>query len=256
MSRARRESRLIVLAAATIAALSSWLLPAADVSGQPRDESDSPRAAAPIDLTGYWVSLVSEDWRFRMSVAQKGDWDIVPLNATGQRTAENADLTGDPCMAYGAAGIMRVPGRLHVTWEDDSTLRVDTDAGIQTRRFHFAGSEAARGDPSRQGYSVAQWRTSMPPPDVGANVSPGGELHVSTSNMLPGFYFKHGVPYSEDALLSEYFARLSEPNGDEYLLVTSVVEDPRYLRDQFVRTLVFKLEADDSGWNPAQCSVP
>src|SRR5688572_16184398 len=88
--------------------------------GQGGQPPRQPREAAPVDLTGYWVSVVSEDWRFRMTMAQKGDWDIFPLTQEGLRVAEAADpAREDPCMAYGAAGIMRVPGRLNITWEND-----------------------------------------------------------------------------------------------------------------------------------------
>jgi len=219
-------------------------------------DGETPASAAPVDLTGFWVSVISEDWRFRMSVAQKGDWDIVPLNDEGLRAAENADITSDPCMAYGAAGLMRIPSRFHIRWENGSTLRIDSDAGMQTRRLHFAGFEPPVGEPSRQGHSVAEWRTSEPPPDVGASVSPGSELHVVTTNMTPGYYFKHGVPYSSAAVQTEYFVSVSEENGDEYLLVTSIVDDPEYLREEFVRTLVFKKEPDDSRWNSRSCEVP
>jgi hypothetical protein len=221
-----------------------------------REDGRSPREAAPIDLTGVWVSVVSEDWRFRMSLAQKGDWDIIPLNPAGREAAENADVTRDECMAYGAAGILRIPGRLRISWEDDSTLRIDTDAGMQTRRLYFGDTEPSLSTPSRQGHSSAVWQSSIPVADAGAHVSPGGELEVVTRGFSPGYYFKHGVPYSGDAVMTEYFARVSEDNGDEYLFVTAIVEDPVYLRTQFVRTLTFRQEQDDSNWNPMPCSVP
>ena len=209
----------------------------------PQAPARAPREVAPIDLTGYWVSVVSEDWRVRMLMAQKGDWEFMPLNAEGRQRAEDADpVHEEPCMAYGGAGIMRVPGRLNITWEDDQTLRIDTDAGMQTRLFHLDPAFLPAGEPTRQGYSVAVWE--------------GGELRAVTTGMTPGYYFKHGVPYSGNAVMTEYFARTSESNGDEYLFVTAVVDDPQYLRQQFVKTLLFKQESDDSRWKPAPCSVP
>ena len=100
----------------------------------------TPRAAAPIDLTGNWVSVVTEDWRWRMLMPRKGDYSSVPLSAEGRKVADTwqpANLASDGCKAYGAAAIMRVPGRLHIAWENDATLRIDTDAGQQTRLLHF-----------------------------------------------------------------------------------------------------------------------
>ena len=214
------------------------------------------REAAPIDLTGYWVSVVSEDWRVRMVMAQKGDWQFMPLNAEGNRVAlANNPAAEDPCKAYGAAGIMRVPTRLHITWDNDSTLHIDTDAGKQTRIFHFGQAQPPAGSPTAQGYSVAQWESRTPNPEVGGKQSRGGELKVVTTHMTPGYYFKHGVPYSGNAVLTEYFARISEGPID-YLLVSTVVEDSQYLTQPFAKTLVFRHEPDGSKWSPAACSVP
>lgn len=69
-----------------------------------------------------------------------------------------------------------------------------------------------------------------------------------------GRLHKHGVPYSGNTAMTEYFSRISESNGDEYILVTSIVDDPTYLNQQFVRTLVFKKEPDGSKFKPAPCS--
>ena len=117
-----------------------------------------PRAQAPLELTGYWVSLVTEDWRFRMLVADPGDTENIPLNPDGLKAAKawnpeqaKAD-TGNACRAFGAAGLMRIPGRVHISWQDGSTLRVDTDAGTQTRLFHFGGTAGADEASSWQGY--------------------------------------------------------------------------------------------------------
>jgi hypothetical protein len=90
--------------------------------------------------------------------------------------------------------------------------------------------------------------------DVGGRVSRGGQLRVTTTNMRPGYYFKHGVPYSGNAVMTEYFTRISEANGDEYLMITTVVQDPQYLTQEFIRTLVFKREPDGSKFKPTPCS--
>jgi hypothetical protein len=224
-----------------------------------RGQAQPPRAAAPIDLTGNWVSIVSEDWRLRMVVAQKGDWDVIPLNDAGRKAAEAADLNQDiassnQCKAYGAAGIMRIPGRQRITWENDTTLRMDIDAGTQTRRFQFGRPRPAAAQPSLQGDSLAQWEIVDPRADTGGRVARGGQLKVTTTNMLPGYYFKHGVPYSGNAVMTEYFTRISEDNGDEYMLVTTMVQDPQYLTQEFIRTLVFKREPDGSKFKPTPCS--
>src|SRR5271165_1926789 len=118
--------------------------------------------SALIDITGYWVSIVDEDWRWRMVTPAKGDYASIPLNAEGKKIADGWDLAkdereGNQCRAYGAAGIMRLPTRLHIAWSDENTLRIDTDAGMQTRLLHFDGSKWTGGEPTWQGDSVAEW---------------------------------------------------------------------------------------------------
>ncbi len=211
-----------------------------------RGPSRPPREAAPVDLTGYWVSLVSEDWRVRMLMGQKGDWLFLmgtygSLNAEGLRVANAADPANeDTCKAYGAAGIMRVPGRLHITWQDDQTLRVDTDAGTQTRLLRF-GASSPPAQSTRQGHSAAVWDRR--------------DLKVVTTRMLPGYYFKHGVPYSEEAVMTEYVALLKDKDT-EFLFFTTSVADPKYMNGTYDRTLTFKREPDGSKWNPTPCTVP
>src|SRR5215469_6250697 len=98
------------------------------------------RASAPKDFTGYWVSVVSEQWHLRMLMPPKGEYAMLPLNAQARTAAEMwtpAQDTGNECRGYGAAVIMRVPGRLHIHWADDNTLQIDTDSGTQTRMLHF-----------------------------------------------------------------------------------------------------------------------
>ena len=147
----------------TVLCLPSLRLLAQRGDAPPPAPPASPRAAAPIDLTGYWVSVVTEDWRFRMVTPPKGDYASVPLNAEARRVADTWDpakdeASGNACKSYGAANIMRVPGRLHITWQDDTTLKVETDAGTQTRLFRFGESRAASGAAGWQGASAAQCR--------------------------------------------------------------------------------------------------
>jgi len=136
------------------------------------------RAAALVDFAGYWVSVVTEDWRWRMVTPARGDFASIPLNAAGRKAGEAWDpakdeAAGEQCKAYGAGGIMRLPGRLHITWQDDNTLRIDTDEGMQTRLLHFDGKPPEGGPRTWQGYSVAQWEkpvrgTGAPAPGLGA----------------------------------------------------------------------------------------
>src|SRR5947209_2090485 len=100
------------------------------------------RTAAPFDLTGYWVSVITQDWRFRMVTPPKGDYLGIPMTAASKKAADAWDPAKDEasagqCKSYGAATIMTLPARLHITWQDENALRMDIDAGTQTRLFHF-----------------------------------------------------------------------------------------------------------------------
>jgi len=218
------------------------------------------RATAPIDLTGYWVSLVTDDWRYRMVTPPKGNVDFLPVNAAARRVAESWDpardeATGEQCKGYGAVGVMRLPGRLQITWENDNTLRIDTDTGTQTRRFSF-GAPAPTGAPTWQGYSVAQWEFPGGARGRGAPPQPGAaQLKVVTTRLRPGYLRKNGIPYGANATLTEYFVRLTDDDGTGYMAVTAMVEDPEYLVQPFIRTVQFKKLPDETGWNPTPCSA-
>jgi hypothetical protein len=55
--------------------------------------------------------------------------------------------------------------------------------------------------------------------------------------------------------MNETFQRIKAANGDEWLIVTAIVQDPVYLNSPFITSTNFKKLADASGWNPTPCSV-
>ena len=211
------------------------------------------RQMAPYDLTGIWVSIVTEDWRWRMVTPPKGEYSSVPLTPAARAFADNWDLEADirngvECRPFGAGAIMRVPTRVRITWEDEETMRVDTDAGSQTRLFHFSDFQLAT-EPTWQGNSVAEWvmvggGRRQPPT--------GGSLKVVTTGMERGYVRWNGVPYSEDAVVREYFD-LHVAFDQEWFTVTTVLEDPMYFNGPFIVSSSFRKETDDSGWNPTAC---
>jgi hypothetical protein len=234
----------------------------------PAQPPRSPRAGAPVDLTGYWVSVVSEDWRWRMVTPLKGDFANIPVNAEARKAGEVWDpakdeTAGQQCRAYGAPAIMRMPGRVHITWVDDNTLKIETDAGIQTRVFHFNGKPRPDDKPSLQGYSAANWERPL----LGAEVpdpfpifatrtgTHGRSLEVVTTNLQPGYLRKNGVPYSAGAVVNEYYDYHKERNGDEWFTVTTIVRDPQYLTGPWITSTDFKKEPDGSKWDPTPCSA-
>jgi hypothetical protein len=242
-----------------------------------------------------------------MITPPKGDYASVPLNAEGRRIADGWDLArdnaaGEQCRAFGAGGIMRQPTRLKIGWADDDTLRVETDAGQQSRLFHFAKARALGAERSWQGDSAAEWQAVAPPggflgfggppPDGAAAAGvppaapaarappaaaatgaarpaaksavppsaapppapPHASLKVVTTNLRSGYLRKNGVPYSEDAVVTEYYDRLTM-FGNDYLQVVTVVVDPKYLTGPFVVSNQFKREPDASKWRPTPCET-
>jgi hypothetical protein len=258
------------------------------VYGQGRGQRGSAqpaRAIAPVDLTGYWVSVVSEDWRHRMMTPRRGDFESLPLNPEGIRVANAWDRTKDDqaglqCKPFGIGGIIRQPGRLHITWQDDNTLKMEFDAGTQTRLLYFDKTKQPTGEKTWQGHSIAEWegpaigqrgapQGSSAPRDPGgggqglrggpappSSVLEGGSLKVITTNFREGYLRKNGVPYSENASITEYIHRLPQhPNGENWLLVVTVIEDPKYLTQPFYTSTQFKLEPDGSKFNPTPCKT-
>jgi hypothetical protein len=252
----RRTTLVALLAAASFSATLHG-----QRGGPPGAPPPAPKAAAPIDLTGYWVAVVTEDWRYRMVTPTKGDYQGVPMTPDAVKIGDSWDpaadtAAGNQCKSYGAAALMRVPGRVHITWQDDNTLRLEADAGTQTRTLRFDKS-SAKNEPSWQGDSTAQWETpggGRGGRGAGPDTPKTGSLKVATTNMKAGYLRKNGVPYSENATLTEYFDIARERNGDQLLVVTAIVDDAKYLRQPFIVSSQFKKQADAKGWDPTPCS--
>jgi len=256
--------------------------------GAGRGAARTPRASAAVDLTGTWVSVVSEDWRWRMVTPLKNDVASVPVSGEGRKVAQSWDLDRDnasnnQCKAFGIGGVMRQPGRVRISWQDDSTLKLEFDAGTQTRLLYFNRAQAAPAEKTWQGFSLAEWQgpglrgggdappgpaagggaavpggggrglRGGPPPRGGGAVSLGASAKVVTTGQREGYLRKNGVPYSERAVFTEYFNRLPPTDGLDLLLVTTIVEDPVYLSQAFYTSTHFKKEANDSKWAATPC---
>jgi hypothetical protein len=237
-----------------------WLTLPADIYAQrgQRGAQTPPTAktTAAIDLTGTWVSVITEDWKFRMVTPRKGDFDGVPGSVEAFRVANAWDpakdeAAGEQCKGYGAIGVMRQPGRLRISWQDDNTLKMELTAGTQTRLFRFGAAEPPAGELAWQGYSTAQWEYAI----TGRGEPRKGDLKVVTTRMRPGYSRKNGVPYSANASLTEYYHRMTAPNGDQWLNVIAEIRDPQYLSETWVISSQFKKIPDNSGWSPESCSA-
>ncbi|MGH8141582.1 MAG: hypothetical protein ACREU2_03550 [Steroidobacteraceae bacterium] len=196
-----------------------------------------------------------------MVTPRRGDYSNVPLTAAGIEIMDAWDpakdvAAGEQCKSYGAPAIMRVPEHLHITWQDDQTMKMQTDAGEQTRLFHFVGSDAGQGAKSLQGYSFAVWQMQR---RISNTRGPGapvwGNLKVTTSDLTAGYLRKNGIPYSDNAKMTEYYDLLPKVDGDQLLMVTSSVSDPVYLTKTFIVNSNFKKLSSAAGWEPSACSA-
>lgn len=264
---AARKVQTGLLVGAVVAVVQAAALSARPPQAAGAQALATARAAAPVDLTGTWVSVVTEDWEARMLPPAKGDYRTVDqvMNAQARTLADSWQPSMDGrCEAYGVGGVMRMPGRLRISWQDDATLKIETDAGAQTRLLRFVTPSSGSAKPvprTLQGLSVAEWQRGGGQQDaflgrgVGTTGRRWGGLKVITTNMLAGWLRPNGVPYSERTTVTEHFTRFTHPVAGDWFVVTTVVEDPVYLTGPFITSTNFKKEPNDSKWHPATCSL-
>jgi hypothetical protein len=288
----RKNPRKFLLISTRLALPAGVFIAWAALAQQAPDASIYQRFA-PVNVTGNWVSVVTEDWPIRMIQAPKGDFDGLPLNAAGRSAGNAADpakdaAAGEACKAFAAPELLRMPGRLKVSWQEGgNTLKLEADAGQQTRLLRFTGVEP-QVEAGWQGYSVASWEYSGGfNPAVALAVSnapaaaggpgrgpagggrgggrggrgrggpagPSGALKVVTTHLKPGYLRTNGVPFSKDTVLTEYFNVYADPYGTDWMIVTTVVHDPAYLASDYITSTNFKREPDDSRWHPHPCAA-
>jgi hypothetical protein len=181
------------------------------------------------------------------------------MSREGQRVAEAWDPAkdegaGEQCRAYGAPGLMRGPTRLHIAWQDDNTLKLESDYGTQTRVLRFGRPPAAQTAKTWQGVSTAEWIMA-----AGGRGGRGGARRGSmksvTTQLRPGYLRKNGVPYSANTTFTEYWDLHTETNGDQYFVDTNIVDDPVYLQAPWITAIHFKKEPDGSKWDPSPCDA-
>ena len=248
----------------------------------------SARLAAPIDFTGMWASVVTEDWQWRFVTPIVGDYTGVPMNSVADKLARawdpDADVkAGEQCMGFGAAAINRLPTRMRISWQDDDTLKLDWDLGTQTRLVYFDRAKAPVGPPSYQGHAIGEW-IDLPAPGRGgggrgrgaapAQAAAGAEgraggggraggappprpggLKIVTTHLRPQYLRQNGVPVSETAVVTEYLDIVPAPDGSEWLVLKTSIDDPTYLNGWYIVSSQFKKEPNESKWAPTPCEL-
>jgi hypothetical protein len=229
--------------------------------GAPAGPPPTAQQFAPVDVTGVWETIVNEDWRWRMVTPAKGDYQSVTLNAAARKVADSWDpdrdtAAGMQCKAYGAAAVMRHPGRIRISWQDPNTLKIETEAGTQTRLLHFAPTQPAASEADTwQGQSVAQWQLPQVVGGRNAGERKGTTIKVTTTKLRPGYLRKNGIPYSANASVIEYFNVLTGPNSDPLLLVSNFVYDDQYLTQPFATSTHYRKLGAGAPWTPEPCTA-
>ena len=234
------------------------------------------REAAPVDLTGTWVSLVTEDWIERLSPDSPASGSGGGFGFGGGGGGRGGGGVGgqpaarsdDPCAAYGAGGIMRVPGRLRIRWQDENTLLLEYDAGSQRRLVRFGAPSGAPQSPSLQGTSTGSWQASAgggrgrggPPQGFGApsdgrgGTAPNrwGSLEIRTTDLTPGYLLTSRSWYGDGATLIE-LVRYHSDFGQDYFTVTAIVEENGATTSMTSST--FRKEPNASKFEPTACEI-
>jgi len=196
---------------------------------------------------------------------------------------------GEECRAFGAGGVMRLPGRLHITWQDANTLKLDWDLGTQSRLVYF-DKDRQPGARSLQGHAIGEWvdvpapggrrgggaaagaaagragaPAAGPPPAEGARgrgaraggppPARAGGLKIVTTNLRPQYLRQNGVPVSEKAVITEYLDVVPSPDGSQWLVLKTMVDDPTYLSGWYTVSSQFQKEANAAKWNPTPCEL-
>jgi hypothetical protein len=232
----------------------------AQQAAAPRPVAPTPtaRAQAPIDATGYWVSAVTQNWQFRMVLPGRGEYVDIPINEKAMAVADAWDpkqeeAAGRQCQGNAAPLLMRLPGRLHIGWQDDETLKVDADNGEQTRLLRFKPTPAEQSAPATwQGLSRAHWMLHA---GAAADAPSFGTLNVATEHLLPGLLRKNGVPYSANARMTEYWELHKDEAGVTWMTITTEFDDPEFLRGPLSYTSIFMKEPDGAKWDPRPCTL-
>jgi hypothetical protein len=220
----------------------------------------SPKEMAPYDFTGYWVSIVDENWRFRMVTPPKGDFEGIFITPKAREIAmkwnpEADEKNGLACKGYGAPAIMQIPTRMHISWANDDTLTFEFDAGKQVRTAYFGKTPDKPDDPGWQGITKAEWEMRGLDNGFAPPTPKPIALKTVTTKARPGYIRKNGVPYSADAVVTEYYDILPGFDGTEYLVVKTIVDDPEYLTQEYVLSANFKRMPAKQGWDPRPCTV-
>lgn len=217
----------------------AWLIAAAALMGTQAFAQTAP--APVIDLTGEWTAATNEDAIYRGAGGFLGDYEGLPLNAAARQMAQSwdADILSQPersTQAHPAVYAMRGEGpNIRISGIRDSAteqliaLRIVGMFGRADRTIWLDG----RPHPSE--YAEHTWD------GFSTGTFHDGELTVTTTHMKMGVLQKVGVYASPYSVLTEHYYR-----HGLYLTMVSIVDDPIYLEEPFVRSQTWVLNPNQN----------
>ena len=192
-------------------------------------------ASAQVDFSGEWAPRLWEDQPERVPGPELGDYLGIPINEAARLRAESWDasiqtLPEWQCRPHSADYIWRGPSNLRISKEVDPISRETTAFHAEwlrsvDRAIYLDGRPHPPADALHTwaGFSTAKWN--------------GDVLTVTVTHLKEGYLRRNGLPRSDKATLTEHWIR----NGD-LLTVMTIINDPVYLTEPFVRTTDYELD--------------
>jgi hypothetical protein len=186
-------------------------------------------ASAQVDFSGEWAPRFHEDQPERVPGPPLGDYLGLPINDAARLRADSWDasmmtLPEWQCRPHSADYIWRGPSQLTIRKEENPLTREITAFHAEWLRsidnpVFLDGRERPPDDAlhSWGGFATGKWEGDM--------------LTVTTTHLKTGWIRRNGIPRSDRAVLTEHWIR-----HDDYLTLMSIVTDPAYLTEPFVRT--------------------
>lgn len=195
------------------------------------------RQGPPVDLAGQWASRNHEDAIYRGAGGFLGDYTGLPINAAARQMAQSWDAGSHSqpersTQAHPVQYSMRGEGpNIRINEVRDPVadrllaLKIIGVYGRSDRTIWLDG----RAHPSP--FAEHTWD------GFSTGTFHDGVLTVTTTHMKMGVIQKVGVYTSPYSVLTEHFTR-----HGLYLTMVSILEDPIYLEEPFVRSQTWMLE--------------
>ena len=195
-------------------------------------------APAQRDPSGEWAPRFHEDQPERIPGPEIGDYLGLPINDAARLRADSWDaslltLPEHQCKPHPADYGPRGPANLRIWPEIDRATQkliayhthISWQAPERTIWMDGRPHPPDYAAHTWQGFSTGKWEGDM--------------LTVTTTHLKIGWIRRNGVPRSDKATLIEHWIR-----HENYLTLVSIIQDPVYLTEPFLRTTNWVMDPD------------